>query len=57
MYPNCTKNKYGKLRLLYEANSIAAISEQAGEKAVSGDQRIFRYCTHRYTPTYSFFLR
>ena len=40
MYPNCTKNKYGKLRLLYEANPIAAIAEQAGGKATSGNQRI-----------------
>jgi len=27
MYPNSTKNKEGKLRLLYEANSIAYIAE------------------------------
>jgi fructose-1,6-bisphosphatase I len=40
MYPNSTKNKEGKLRLLYEANPIAFIVEEAGGKAISGDQRI-----------------
>lgn len=40
IYPNCTKNKNGKLRLLYEANPIAAIAEQAGGKATNGFERI-----------------
>ena len=40
MYPNCTKNKNGKLRLLYEANPIALLAEQAGGKATDGVQRI-----------------
>jgi fructose-1,6-bisphosphatase I len=40
MYPNCTKNKNGKLRLLYEANPIAFLAEQAGGKAVNGVERI-----------------
>ena len=41
MYPNNTKNNEGKLRLLYEANPIAAITEQAGGKSISGyNQRI-----------------
>ncbi len=40
MYPNCTKNKNGKLRLLYEANPIAALAEQAGGKATNGFERI-----------------
>lgn len=40
MYPNCTKNKNGKLRLLYEANPIAYLAEQAGGKATNGVDRI-----------------
>jgi len=40
MYPNCIKNKDGKLRLLYEANPIAAIAEQAGGKATNGIEPI-----------------
>jgi fructose-1,6-bisphosphatase I len=40
IYPNCTKNKNGKLRLLYEANPIAAIAEQAGGKATNGFENI-----------------
>ena len=40
MYPNCNKNKNGKLRLLYEANPIAFIAEQAGAKATNGIENI-----------------
>ena len=41
MYPNSSKNKEGKLRLLYEANPIAVIAEQAGGKAISyNNQRV-----------------
>ncbi|MDO7172388.1 class 1 fructose-bisphosphatase [Mariniflexile sp. AS56] len=40
LYPNSTKNKEGKLRLLYEANPMAYIAEQAGGKAISSNQRI-----------------
>lgn len=40
IYPYSTKNKHGKLRLLYEANPIAAITEQAGGKATNGFERI-----------------
>ncbi len=39
-YPADTKNRRGKLRLLYEANPIAFIFEAAGGKASTGDQRI-----------------
>tara|TARA_B110000114_G_scaffold140825_1_gene148640 strand:+ start:202 stop:438 length:237 start_codon:yes stop_codon:yes gene_type:complete len=38
MSPNSTKNKEGKLRLLYEANPIAYIAEQAGGKAISSNK-------------------
>ena len=40
IYPNCNKNKNGKLRLLYEANPIAFIAEQAGGKATDGTENI-----------------
>ena len=36
MYPPTKKNPGGKLRLLYEANPMAMIVEQAGGKAVTG---------------------
>ncbi|HEY6220639.1 MAG TPA: class 1 fructose-bisphosphatase [Gemmatimonadaceae bacterium] len=39
-YPANTKSPNGKLRLLYEANPLAYIVEQAGGAAVSGTQRI-----------------
>jgi len=40
MYPADTRTKDGKLRLLYEANPMAFIVEQAGGKAITGTQRI-----------------
>lgn len=40
MYPPTTKNPEGKLRLMYEANPMAMIVEQAGGKATAGKQRI-----------------
>src|SRR5205085_10533687 len=40
LYPPTKKNPSGKLRLLYEANPLAFIAEQAGGQAVSGDTRI-----------------
>ncbi|MBL9148332.1 MAG: class 1 fructose-bisphosphatase [Phycisphaerae bacterium] len=39
MYPPTKKNPDGKLRLLYEANPMAMIVEQAGGLAYSGDHR------------------
>jgi fructose-1,6-bisphosphatase I len=36
LYPPTTKNPSGKLRLMYEANPMAMIIEQAGGKATSG---------------------
>lgn len=35
LYPGDAKNKQGKLRLMYEANPLAFIAEQAGGKAFS----------------------
>lgn len=40
MYPQTTKAPKGKLRLLYECNPIAFLTEQAGGKASDGYQRI-----------------
>jgi fructose-1,6-bisphosphatase I len=40
MYPTDSKRKDGRLRLLYEANPMAFIVEQAGGAATNGRQRI-----------------
>lgn len=40
IYPATTKSPEGKLRLLYECNSMAFIAEQAGGIATTGNQRI-----------------
>jgi len=40
LYPGDTKNKNGKLRLLYEAAPMAHIMETAGGLATTGTQRI-----------------
>ncbi|MCC6655232.1 MAG: fructose-bisphosphatase class I, partial [Flavobacteriales bacterium] len=40
MYPGTAKAPKGKLRLLYEANPLAFIVEQAGGKATDGTVRI-----------------
>jgi fructose-1,6-bisphosphatase I len=40
LYPTTTKSPEGKLRLLYEANPIAFITEQAGGVATDGENRI-----------------
>ncbi|WP_207431549.1 class 1 fructose-bisphosphatase [Sabulibacter ruber] len=39
-YPGSSKNKTGKLRLLYECNPLAFIAEQAGGQATDGIDRI-----------------
>ncbi len=40
IYPPTTKSPKGKLRLLYEANPLALLAEQAGGVATDGKQRI-----------------
>jgi len=40
LYPSDRKAAQGKLRLLYEANPLAFIVEQAGGAATTGDERI-----------------
>jgi fructose-1,6-bisphosphatase I len=40
MYPRDAKNKDGRLRLMYEANPMSFIVEQAGGAATDGRMRI-----------------
>jgi fructose-1,6-bisphosphatase I len=40
MYPRDAKNRDGRLRLMYEANPMAFIVEQAGGAATDGATRI-----------------
>lgn len=40
MYPPTQANRSGKLRLLYEANPVAFLAEQAGGSATDGTQRV-----------------
>ena len=40
LYPPTEGNKEGKLRLLYEANPVAFLAEQAGGTAIDGEKRI-----------------
>ena len=55
LYPADSKNKSGKLRLLYEANPMAYIIEQAGGYASDGKKRILDKVPtdiHERTPLY-----
>ena len=52
-YPADTKNPEGKLRLLYEANPVAFLVEQAGGRATDGQRRILDIeptSVHQRTP-------
>jgi len=40
MYPTTVANPDGKLRLMYEANPLAMIAEQAGGAATTGAERV-----------------
>ena len=40
MYPADARNPKGKLRILYEANPMAYLVEQAGGRASDGERRI-----------------
>jgi fructose-1,6-bisphosphatase I len=54
-YPANTKSPRGKLRLLYEANPLAFIAEQAGGMATDGHKRILDVEPtelHQRTPLY-----
>ena len=53
LYPPTQKDRLGKLRLLYEANPIAFLAEQAGGVASDGQQRILEkqpQSIHERTP-------
>jgi fructose-1,6-bisphosphatase I len=53
LYPPTVSHLEGKLRLLYEANPLAFIAEQAGGMAIDGEQRILSLCPkeiHQRTP-------
>lgn len=55
MYPGDKKNPNGKLRLLYEANPLAMIVEQAGGRASNGKERILDIAPldlHQKTPLF-----
>lgn len=55
MYPADKRAKDGKLRLLYEANPMAMIIEQAGGKATTGTTRILEIqpkTVHQRVPVY-----
>lgn len=53
LYPPTAHYSQGKLRLLYEANPIAMLAEQAGGRATDGQQRIMDIvptAVHQRTP-------
>jgi fructose-1,6-bisphosphatase I len=53
LYPPTKAHPTGKLRLMYEANPIAYLAEQAGGAATNGDQRILEMqpqSLHQRTP-------
>jgi fructose-1,6-bisphosphatase I len=55
VYPPTTKHPTGKLRLMYEANPLAFICEQAGGRATNGRDRILDIqplSLHQRTPLY-----
>ncbi|HNP94569.1 MAG TPA: class 1 fructose-bisphosphatase [Cyclobacteriaceae bacterium] len=55
IYPSTAKDINGKLRLMYECNALAFISEQAGGLATDGKQRILDIepqDLHQRTPFY-----
>jgi len=55
VYPPTTKHLNGKLRLMYEANPLAFICEQAGGRATNGRDRILDIqplALHQRTPLY-----
>jgi len=55
IYPATKKNPNGKLRLMYEANALAFIAEQAGAIATDGNKRILEILPkslHQRTPLF-----
>ena len=55
IYPTTSKSPKGKLRLLYECNPLAFITEQAGGRATDGFNRIMELestALHQRTPLF-----
>jgi len=55
MYPSTVDYPEGKLRLMYEANPMALLVEQAGGRAIDGEQRILDLeptSLHQRTPLF-----
>ncbi|HAY35300.1 MAG TPA: class 1 fructose-bisphosphatase [Bacteroidetes bacterium] len=55
VYPSDVKNKNGKLRLMYEANPLSYIVEQAGGRSTDGEKRIMDIqpeSLHQRTPLF-----
>jgi len=55
LYPSDDNNKNGKLRLMYEANPLSFIVEQAGGRSSNGNQRIMEIepeSLHQRTPLF-----
>ncbi|MFC4873895.1 class 1 fructose-bisphosphatase [Negadavirga shengliensis] len=55
LYPGTKKAPLGKIRLMYEANALAFIAEQAGAKATNGKNRILDIVPtslHQRTPLF-----
>ncbi|MFA5832353.1 MAG: class 1 fructose-bisphosphatase [Bacteroidota bacterium] len=55
LYPGDSRNKNGKLRLMYENNPLAYLCEQAGGRAIDGEKRILDVVPtelHQRTPLF-----
>ncbi|MEO8210861.1 MAG: class 1 fructose-bisphosphatase [bacterium] len=55
LYPSDSKNTSGKLRLMYEANPLSFIVEQAGGRSTDGEKRILEIepkSLHQRTPLF-----
>ena len=56
IYPSTSKDKNGKLRLMYECNALAFIAEQAGGSATNGSVRILDIQPERLHQRTPFFV-
>lgn len=56
IYPSTSKDKNGKLRLMYECNALAFIAEQAGGSATDGKVRILDIQPERLHQRTPFFV-
>ena len=56
MYPADNKNKNGKLRLMYEANPLSFIVEQAGGRGSDGANRILEIMPESLHQRVPFFI-